>query len=65
MEVKALFKRIGVEPLVIELDQLGKVAFFYLRLFDRNHHKYLLGLVLCYCHIKFAYCFFCEMKLYT
>ncbi|KAG0480836.1 hypothetical protein HPP92_011694 [Vanilla planifolia] len=23
MEVKALFKRIGVEPLVIELDQLG------------------------------------------
>ena len=23
MEVKSLFKRIGVEPLVVELDQLG------------------------------------------
>ncbi|KAG6519237.1 hypothetical protein ZIOFF_022729 [Zingiber officinale] len=39
MEVKALFKRIGVEPFVIELDQLGKVAFLYLWLFDRNYHR--------------------------
>lgn len=25
MEVKSLFKRMGVEPLVIELDELGKL----------------------------------------
>jgi hypothetical protein len=29
MEVKGLFKRIGVEPHVIELDHLGSSLFFF------------------------------------
>jgi len=39
MEVKALFKRIGVQPHVIELDHLGLSPFFPFMFFSLSNSR--------------------------